>query len=573
MFEKILENKVRTFACLIFPAFLIYFKSLYFDFTALDEQWQIVNNTAVLSHFGSLKNAFLQPISGLYYRPLCYVSIFIDYQLGHTSPFIFHLSNLLLHLFAVILVYIFFVGVNIEKKAAFISALIFSVHPILLHSVAWVVGRNDLLLCVFTLLSLIYFNKHTLSKRPHLFVFHLVFFVCALLTKENAIVLPFLFIATHVIANRINQKKLVLWIVCWFTISATWYAIRHSVVGGLAFEEVNMFVVIKNFCIAFLLFIGKALFATQQSIMPTLAYSSIVPGVLAFFLIVFLCFFPGLKNKTTAFYGLFFFFILLVIPVWFGVVKTGNEHYESRIYTSMVGMLLFFSQLKFNWESKKVMSFIAIIFLAYCFKTDDRMNVYRNRLSFAEAGIKESPDYYLFYLHKADWLLEQKQFSSAITFYDKAIIIRPNYALLYSNRGFAQDMNGNTAAAVSDYDKAIELSTVFEKKYYLNRCLANNKIGNAENAMKDLFVLIACCRDIIPAGVEKEITSKWIALVENLNTRIGNSPKDASLFYKRAKMYLDIDMKKEATQDLEKACMLDPDNSEYQRALQLQKKL
>lgn len=566
-----LNNSSLVYFALIIPAIVLYIKSLSFDFTALDEQWQIVNNTALLGNFGSLKDAFLKPISGQYYRPLCYVSIFIDYQIGKLSPFFYHLSNLILHLVSVVLVFVFFNVSKVDRLTGFICALIFSVHPIMLHSVAWIVGRNDILLCIFSLASLIFLHKYFLSKQKLFFIFHLLFFCFALLTKENAIVLPLIFAASYIDFNKFKFKNRLVVLLVWFCILLVWYVIRLKIVGSVSYHSTNFIHDFKDFCFAFLLFIGKALFASQQSIMPTLQHSSIIPGLLALVFIILLAWMLGLKNRFKALYGLFIFFIFLAIPIWFGVVKMGNEHYESRIYTSMVGMLFFFSQLNVNVNAKKVQVFIMCVVLFYSVKTWYRMDVYRNSLSFAEAGINECPNHYLFYLHKADYLLEHLNFQEAILFYDRSIAIRPNYPVPYSNRGYAYDQLKQYTSAISDYSEAIKLSPSFEKKYYFNRCVAYDNSGDTENAMKDLFILIACCRDIIPKDIEKTITKKWVGLVEGLTKKIGAEPNNGQLFYKRAQLYLTIDMAKEAIQDLEKACVLEPLNTTYQSALKEQR--
>ncbi|MBM3150059.1 MAG: tetratricopeptide repeat protein, partial [Chloroflexi bacterium] len=46
----------------------------------------------------------------------------------------------------------------------------------------------------------------------------------------------------------------------------------------------------------------------------------------------------------------------------------------------------------------------------------------------------------------------------AISDFNKAIELRPNYALAYFNRGITLQLKGDTMAAIADYNKAIQLS-------------------------------------------------------------------------------------------------------------------
>lgn len=92
------------------------------------------------------------------YRPLTWVSFGFDYLFWGMNPFGYHLSSLLLHTLNSVLVYrVAFLlyslpplgsigqGDSSRKIVAGIAALLFSIHPLRVESVAWVSARNDLL--------------------------------------------------------------------------------------------------------------------------------------------------------------------------------------------------------------------------------------------------------------------------------------------------------------------------------------------------------------------------------------------------------------------------------------------
>src|SRR5262249_39584887 len=145
---------------------------------------------------------------------------------------------------------------------------------------------------------------------------------------------------------------------------------------------------IRDVAAVVLLYVGKAILPVNQSIMPLMKHTTILPGILATGLLVLLLFKPGMQDKKLGLLGLFIFFSLLIIRVWFSTVGGGLEQYEHRMYTSMAGLFLFLSQLKFNLRSRVVYYPLLVIFLLFCIKTFMRMDVYRDREEFVNTGMR-----------------------------------------------------------------------------------------------------------------------------------------------------------------------------------------
>lgn len=556
------DNKSKVLLALLLPALILYAKSLKFGFTSMDEQWMIVKDSVFLQNWSSIITAFTTSTTDVYYRPLFMISLIIDYHLGKLAPGIYHFSNLMWHLLSVVLLFKFLVKSEVEKKRAFFLSLLFSVHPVLLHAVAWVPGRNDIMLGVFTLASLIYLKKYIDTASRKNAGLHLLFFTCALFTKESAVVLPFLFFAYYFTLKNEDKKRIIPLILSWIALTSLWLVIRNSVSSETSSSAVSMTTISQNMLGGFLLFFGKVLLPFQQSVLPTLKNSSLTPGILSLFLFGFLIYKPGLKNKKIAFFGIFMFFLLLLIPVWFGASKSNGEHYEQRIYGAMAGIFLFLGQLKLDFESKTVKYLAAAVLILFTAKTFIRMNVYKNENTYVDAGIKESPGYYLFPMQKADLLNAKRDFKNAIIFYNKALEIRPDYPQGLSNRGSAYFSSGQYKEAAEDYTQAIQHSD-FNKTYYLNRLSAYSRAGDAAQAMKDLIVLKKCCQELVKPELEKRVMDKWLADLDLLKQQLNGDRKNAKLYFKIATLYHDIEMKKEAEAYLNQAILLDPTNTEY----------
>ena len=116
------------------------------------------------------------------------------YQLYGPIPFGFHLLNLVLHAAVVLLVFAVTRRLFGDHLPALLAAGLFALHPIHTESVAWIAGITDLELSFFFLLTFLLYLR--LGDRPAISSTAqtglLLAYALALLSKEQALVLPFL---------------------------------------------------------------------------------------------------------------------------------------------------------------------------------------------------------------------------------------------------------------------------------------------------------------------------------------------------------------------------------------------
>ena len=171
------------FALLLTAAIVVYANSLANGF-AQDDDIYIFENHAVTAH--SLRELFLPNYFSHVFRPLTFASFSLNWLVTGSHPFAFHLVNLLLHALVTLLVYLLLrrlLGSRSDGALlAFVSALLFAVHPIHTEAVSAVVGRSELLAAALLMAAWIFH----LCDRPYLC---LTCFSAALLAKESAIAL------------------------------------------------------------------------------------------------------------------------------------------------------------------------------------------------------------------------------------------------------------------------------------------------------------------------------------------------------------------------------------------------
>src|SRR3990167_3654437 len=144
----------KGYACtltLIIVGMVFFYKSFYFDFFNIDDLIQTGENLAVLNF--DLKGLLFKFYLGLYY-PLSTLSFAIDWCLGGSQPWLFHLNNFIFHLLASLILLKVCLKLWPEKfLVGFLISLTFLLHPLKAESVAWISERKDVLSGLFLWLT------------------------------------------------------------------------------------------------------------------------------------------------------------------------------------------------------------------------------------------------------------------------------------------------------------------------------------------------------------------------------------------------------------------------------------
>ncbi|XP_059791546.1 protein O-mannosyl-transferase TMTC1 isoform X2 [Balaenoptera ricei] len=185
---------------------LCYGRSLQGEFVH-DDVWAIVNNPDVRPgaplRWGIFSNDFwgkgmAENTSHKSYRPLCVLTFKLNIFLTGMNPFYFHAVNVILHcLVTLVLMYTCDKTVFKNRGLAFLTALLFAVHPVHTEAVAGIVGRADVLACLLFLLAFLSYSRSVdqccvgecvpPTASPFFLLLSLFLGTCAMLVKETGI--------------------------------------------------------------------------------------------------------------------------------------------------------------------------------------------------------------------------------------------------------------------------------------------------------------------------------------------------------------------------------------------------
>ncbi|MBF0385000.1 MAG: tetratricopeptide repeat protein [Candidatus Omnitrophica bacterium] len=476
-------------------AALLYFKTIFFGLSYFDDNVWIIDYQWFLKDIRNIFAVFSTRdlISQVFFRPLLSASFILDAQLGGSSPFIYHLTNLAVHVLNCVLLFEFFRKMGYENKLSFGAAAIFLAHPALASAVVWIPGRTDSLLGTFVILSLIFFIDYLEKRKIKLILWSSLLFFAALLVKETAIVLPIICIIYILLINKDKGIKWPVLLLGWGCVITAWFLMRF--IALKAVKPIETVVLLKSFLEnipAFLSYLGKVVFPFNLSVHPVLEDISLLPGILVVCGIIFAVIVSRKKRINFIIFGLLWF-ILFVSP---SLVLSFIAH-EYRLYLPISGILIVFLELDFiknlvtSRAGIRIYFVFLIFFSALTFIYSDN---FKNRIFYWENAVKNSPHsalahknlgamYYLEATENKRIKEETIMLDKAKAQYMQALDLNPSESMVHNNLALIYERLGDEIKAEAEYKKEIS-GNPRDANVYFNLGLLCNKQSKAYSAIE-----------------------------------------------------------------------------------------
>ena len=204
----------RASAILLFLVAALYWPVVLNDWTNWDDPGYVLENDIVQNFPSADAIGILSPANPVLgnYHPVTIFSLGLDHWLWGNSAAGFHLTNLLLHLLNVWLVFIFIFRWSGQTIPALVAAIAFGIHPLHVEAVAWIPGRKDLLMTTFYLLGLISWLQYLRPSKAgkKYFALALLFFLLSLLSKAVAVTFPLALFLIDMLAERKISAKIII---------------------------------------------------------------------------------------------------------------------------------------------------------------------------------------------------------------------------------------------------------------------------------------------------------------------------------------------------------------------------
>ncbi len=363
-----------------------------------------------------------------YWRPAVLFSYYIDYKIWGINPRGFHLTNILLHTINIILFFLLLFFLTGKENFSILSAIIFSIHPSHVESVSWISGRTDILATLFLLLTTLFLYlaiKHKKRGLP-LFLFSVLIFPFALLSKEIAVVFPLTIFIFFTILKKIKKGFLIsipfgLITLAYIFIHAK-FSKAQTLFNHLKISDMN--IILKTTGIYFKLIFFPFIKAPLYS-MKTFDKELILPFIffIAFVILIFLIVKERDKFKTS-FYSIpiLFFLIPIINP---RIISSYPPIALRFIYlSSFFGAILMAETIFLLFENKKYRWFIIIfffLFTGYLYKYFYFQGFYKNGYTRAEKLVKSYSEEGIYKIQLSMFYAKQKNYEAAINLIEEGI--------------------------------------------------------------------------------------------------------------------------------------------------------
>lgn len=517
-------NAVWYYMALVILVFIALGNVLNCRFTNWDDQFYVTNNQTITSWSGEhLKEIFFGFTAGNYH-PLTMLSFSIDYFLFHKNPEGYHFTSLVLHIINTLLVFVLILKLSQRKDIAFLVALFFGIQPMHAESVVWISERKDLLYTLFLLLSTITYLKLPLESGRYTvkkYGMVLLFFLLALFSKGQAVILPLLLLLIDFYRGELKIKSRWLEKIPLLILSFCFGLIAIKAQHSTAAMEkgVNLDVLHRTLAVGYGIFtyLWKAILPIQLSCLypyPTslpwnwFFYVSLVIAI-GFIALVFI----KRKQYPDQFFGILFFLISL-LPV-LQLLPVGNAIIAER-YTYVAYIGLFFALFSF-WKGKEffklqfVMIPATLAAIVFMILSWNRCDAWKNSENLWTDAIEKYPECAIAYCNRGVGYSDEKQFelaekdytqavfydstytealndlglinngrrkyNEALNYFNRAIKSNPGYSDAYNNRGVVLASKGEIEKALADFNQSVKLSPTYANAWF--------NLGNALVETKD----------------------------------------------------------------------------------------
>lgn len=432
------------------------------------------------------------------YQPLPMMSYALDFLLGGTQPFIYHLTSIIWHIADVILLYACMRRLQDNIYIALFVALLFALHPVQTESVSWIAARNKVMNGFFFLLAIYAYTGYVLEHNTKKLWLVYIFAIAAYLCKLTAVTLPFALLAVDIWLHRSLNNKTV-----WLEkLPLVLLAIPIGIINLQAQADVDFLnshpspgfghtIVFAGY--AYVQYLVNLLAPVQLSVLypyPTaigavhIAYTIIAAGILVLGIIAYR------KQWYALAGGILFYTVNIAVVLQF--VQFGEVLMADRyLYLACIGIwfpiVYYLYRLISKGQyglSKPAVVALSVICLCYSVATYSRNDIWLSELNFWKSVTNTFPESSVAQSSLGGVHMEAGNNGEAMVHINDAIRLDANNYKAWYNKGVLLLRAGDARRALEALNNAIRLKEY--SKALFTRALLHQQMQNCDAAVPDI---------------------------------------------------------------------------------------
>ena len=427
------NTKVKNLiiALIIISTTIIYFQTAYHQLIYLDDDTLVHKKFEGLNLAEKLTFSFTSNyLGGHYYRPIVLLTFISESIIGGKSYFVYHLTNFLIHLFTSILIFLVLKKLRYRLIVSGVTALLFALSAIQINAVGWIASRGDLLAAFFSIVALFLYLKIIQENKVFLLLFVFILLFVAILSKEVALLVPFLFLLLYFLEKKelsLDRKSITVLLMI-LLVFVSYYILRGVFLNEVRLDKFSFTAINKNILVLPET-ISKFFIPFGIKALPRNNYFTSISGIIILFFLLFLPI--KLKNidRSRYYFGLLWF-VLLLIPGMVNRTMDGFYYWDCRSYLPLIGLLFVLTEIfkVIDLHKYRIQYFIlvAIYLLIIGTYTFVKIKVYENPITYWNSVKTDYPYNFLPYVGLYNYYNNSKDGDSAESQLLKAIEINPD---------------------------------------------------------------------------------------------------------------------------------------------------
>src|ERR1700730_3955520 len=437
------------------------------------------------------------------WHPLTSISHMLDCQLYGLKAGGHHCTNVVLHTFGVVLLFLVLRETTGTLWCSAFVAALFAIHPLHVESVAWVSERKDVLSGVFFMLTLAAYVRYVRKRSLAIYLLVALLFALGLMSKPMLVTLPFVLLLldywplnralatagklqsdppmdgfavakvrcqrieggrleTQNVSNLILEKlPLVLLSVasCLVTL-----VVQRRVIGAM--QHVHFLSRMINALLSYLAYVYEMFWPARLAVFYPYPFGPVSVWLLTAAVLVLCIITVGvfkLRQKYPYLLTGWFWYLVMSVPV-IGIIQVGGQARADRYtYLPHIGLYLAVtwaaSDLFASWRHRREIlataAATAIVALAWCAHL--QASYWKNSESLWIRTLSVTSNNANAHINLGSALLEKGLIPEAISHYQRAVALDPALPQAHRNLGRALFQQGDVDKAIMHWRKTLSI--------------------------------------------------------------------------------------------------------------------